>query len=64
MNTKIIYIDEKGSIIYKGVDLKMTPNELHDLKVHTGNETQYIIDKAHQSIIEKRRSDNLEILLD
>ena len=64
MNEKNTYLDENGSIIYKGINLEMTSSQLNDLRIIMGLGTENILKLARQSIIEKRRSDNLEILLD
>jgi hypothetical protein len=64
MNVKNIFLSETGTLIYRGVDIEMTPNQIHDIKINLGVSTQYILDYSYRYIIEKRRLDNLEILLE
>ena len=64
MNVKNIFLSETGTLIYRGVDIEMTPNQIHDIKINLGVSTQYILDYNYRYIIEKRRLDNLEILLE
>lgn len=64
MNVKNIFLSETGTLIYRGVDIEITPNQIHNIKTDLGVSTQYILDYNYQSIIEKRRLDNLEILLE
>ena len=64
MNVKNIFLSETGTLIYRGVDIEMTPNQIHDIKNNLGVSTQYILDYSYRYIIEKRRLDNLEILLE
>jgi hypothetical protein len=64
MNVKNIFLSETGTVIYKGVDIDITPDQIHDIKINIGASTQWILNHRYQSIIEKRRNNNLEILLD
>ena len=64
MNVKNIFLSETGTLIYRGVDIEITPNQIHDIKINLGVSTQYILDYSYRYIIEKRRLDNLEILLE
>ena len=64
MNVKNIFLSETGTLIYRGVDIEITPNQIHDIKINLGVSTQYILDYNYRYIIEKRRLDNLEILLE
>lgn len=61
---KEIFLNEKGNVIYNGVDIEITPNQLFDVRVNLGITTQTALELQYQSVIEKRRNDNLEILLD
>jgi hypothetical protein len=64
MNVKNIFLSETGTVIYKGVDIEITPDQIHDIKINIGASTQWILDRNYRYIIEKRRLDNLEILLE
>jgi hypothetical protein len=64
MNNEKTFLNEKGQVIYRGVNIELTPNQIHDIKINLGVSTQFVLDYSYQSIVEKRRIDNLEILLD
>ena len=49
--------------IYKGVDIEITPNQIFDVRTQLGITTKQALELQYQSVIEKRRNDNLEILL-
>ena len=64
MNVKNIFLSETGTVIYRGVDIEITPNQIFDARINLGISTETALDIQYQSIVEKRRSDNLEILLE
>jgi len=64
MNVKNIFLTETGTVVYKGVDIEITPNQIFDARVNLGISTETALELQYQSIVEKRRSNNLEILLD
>lgn len=59
-----LILNESGNIVYKGVDLEITPDQLFDIRTQIGMSTKDAVEVQYQSIIQKRRCDNLEILLD
>jgi hypothetical protein len=64
ISKKEIFLDENGSVIYKGINLEVTPNQIFDARINIGITTETALEIQYQSIIEKRRNNNLEILLD
>jgi hypothetical protein len=64
ISKKEIFLDENGSVIYKGINLEVTPNQIFDARINIGVTTETALEILYQSIIEKRRNNNLEILLD
>jgi hypothetical protein len=64
ISKKEIFLDESGSVIYKGINLEITPNQIFDARVNLGITTETALELQYQSIVEKRRNNNLEILLD
>ena len=64
MNVINIFLTETGTVVYKGVDIEITPNQIFDARVNLGISTETALELQYQSIVEKRRSNNLEILLD
>jgi len=64
MNVKNIFLTETGTVVYKGVDIEITPNQIFDARVNLGISTEAALELQYRSIVEKRRSNNLEILLD
>lgn len=60
----LIYLDKTGNIIYKQTNIRLTSNQLFDLRTQIGRTTLEILELQYRSIIELRRQQNLEILLD
>ncbi len=64
MKTKKLYLNKSGNIIYNEIDLEIKPDQLWDIRIQLGITSIDIIERQYQSILQKRRCDNLEILLD
>ena len=61
ISKKEIFLDENGSVIYKGINLEVTPNQIFDARINIGITTEKALEIHYQSIIEKRRNNKLEI---
>lgn len=59
----LIYLDKTGNIIYKQTNIRLTSDQLFDLRTQIGRTTLEILELQYRSIIELRRQQNLEILL-
>lgn len=60
----LTHLLENGNIIYKGINIELTPDQIFDLKIHLGKTTFEVLEIQYKSILELRREQNLEILLD
>ena len=58
-----ITLNENGNIVYKNTDLMLTYDQFFDLRTQLGRTTKEILEIRYNSIIEQRRSENIEILL-
>lgn len=59
----LIYLDKTGNLIYKQTNIRLTSDQLFDLRTQIGRTTLEILELQYRSIIELRRQQNLEILL-
>jgi hypothetical protein len=64
MNSEKILLNEIGQVIYRGTNIEITPDEIHDIKINLGLPTSCILDIRYNEIIQRKRLDSLEILLD
>ena len=64
MNSEKILLNEFGQVVYRGINIELTPDQIHDIRINLGVSTDYILSYNYQQIIEKRRLYSLEILLD
>jgi hypothetical protein len=62
--TNNIHLSDNGNIIYRGLDLELSSDQLFDLRTQLGYTSLQILEFQYKSIIEKKRSQNLQILLD
>lgn len=58
-----ITLNENGNVVYKNIDLMLTYDQFFDLRTQLGRTTKEILEIRYNSIIEQRRSENIEILL-
>lgn len=58
-----ITLNENGNVVYKNTDLMLTYDQFFDLRTQLGRTTKEILEIRYNSIIEQRRSENIEILL-
>lgn len=58
-----ININESNNIVYRGIDLMLTYDQFFDLRTQLGRTTTEILEIRYNSVIEQRRQENLEILL-
>jgi hypothetical protein len=54
---------KNNNLSYKGIDLGLTVDQLHDLRIQLGWTNLEIIEHQYSSVIENNRVKNLEILL-
>lgn len=64
LSTLVLKLNEIGNIVYNGIDLKITPNQLFDVRTQLGITSKDAMERQYQLVMQKRRCDNLEILLD
>lgn len=64
ISSTTLNLNEIGNIVYNGIDLKITPNQLFDVRTQLGITSKDAMERQYQLVMQKRRCDNLEILLD
>ena len=64
ISSTTLNLNEIGNIVYNGIDLKITPNQLFDVRTQLGITSKDAMERQYQLVMQKRRCDNFEILLD